>query len=48
MKRELEREKRDREFWITMFGGKSDSMSSVEESGEGVLLKMADVPFGTR
>lgn len=36
MKREIEREKRDREFWITMFGGKNaedvDVNMSLEEA----------------
>jgi hypothetical protein len=41
-KREVEREQRDRDFWISMFGGKSqDSESTLEDV-------MANAPFGNR
>ena len=32
IKREIEREQRDREFWIAMLGGKSESGINLEES----------------
>jgi hypothetical protein len=46
IKRETEREQRDREFWIAMFGGKSES---IEES-EGISLEelMGKSALGSR
>lgn len=37
IKREVEREQRDREFWVAMLDGKSHDGGTIEESGEARL-----------
>jgi hypothetical protein len=41
MKREAEREKRDREFWVTMFGGQAES------DGSQMFTSAEDIKFAT-
>lgn len=49
LKREFEREKRDRDFWIAMFGGKTEERGdarTIDHASLEAMLGRGDISFG--